>query len=466
MLNPFLNRIKLLLKSIKRIIRLKPHDESSTDGISDERYRRIFLSGGSTLIVKFVSIAINLITVPLTLSFLGAERYGLWMAISSIMALMAFADLGLGNGLLNVVSKAKGDKNNEEAKIAVSSTFFILLCISLLLLTLFFIAYPYINWVKVFNVKTEIAKIEAGPTVIALIIPMLINMPLGIVQRIQEGNQEGYKFQLFLILGSIISFLSILLCIYLKSSLPLLVLAYSIGPIIATVINGLIMFRKNYPFYRPRFHLFNLDVGKELLKVGLVFFILQIFTLLANASDNIILAQTMGASSVAQYEIVKKIFLFSMITQFIIQPLWPAFGEALAKGDMIWIKKTIKNALILSLGVNVIITLPLVLFGRQLISMWVGSAYMPSWSLLIGFFMFTLLANYGGVMSTFLNSGKLISKQTIIIALASISAIFLKIYLSLNIGISGIIWATVIGYSIFYVYPSYKLVFSFLNKKN
>ncbi len=69
-------------------------------GTSKERYRRILLSGGSALIVNFFSIIINFIIIPLTVNFLGQERYGLWMAITSLLALRSFSDLGLVNGLL------------------------------------------------------------------------------------------------------------------------------------------------------------------------------------------------------------------------------------------------------------------------------------------------------------------------------------------------------------------------------
>jgi len=85
--------------------------------------------------------------------------------------------------------------------------------------------------------------------------------------------------------------------------------------------------------------------------------------------------------------------------------------------------------------------------------------------LLIGFYVFILFANYGGVMSTFLNSGALVKKQLIILGLASVTSVFLKIVLSINFGVSGIIWATTIAYSIFYIIPSYKIAFNHLKNK-
>jgi O-antigen/teichoic acid export membrane protein len=459
------SKVSTIFSRLTHIISFKPHNIDTQQGISDERYRRILLTGGSTAIVKIFSATTNLITVPLTVNYLGAERYGLWMTISSIMALMSFADLGLGNGLLNAISRANGRNDINEAKIAVSSTFFMLLGIASILFAIFIILYPVISWQIIFNAQSDQAKNESGSTMFILVVSFLLNMPLGVVSRIQDGYQEGFKFQIWLIIGSIISLVGLLICIYLKTGLPWLVLAFSSGQLIAIFLNGIVLFFKSRRDLCPSFKNFDLGTGKDLVKEGIIFFMLGIFTLLGNSSDSIILSHTMSPEAVAGYEIVKKIFLFSMFSQFIIQPLWPAFAEAIEKRDIEWAKKTLRKGLFLSIGSGLIITLPLLIFGKQIIMLWVGQAYIPSWSLLLGFYFFVALANYGGVMSTFLNSGELLSKQTLFIGLASVSAVLLKIYLSFNFGVSGIIWATVISYAIFYVIPSHKIAFNYLKNK-
>lgn len=452
--------------SFKRIIQLKSHDQSSSLGVSDERYRRIILSGASTLIVKFVSVAINLITVPLTIHYLGAERYGLWMSISSIMALMNFADLGLGNGLLNAVATANGKSDISSAKVAVSSTFFILSLISLILFFLFIATYSFISWEKIFNVHERLAVKEAGPTMMVLVFTFLINIPLDVIQRIREGYQEGFKSQMWIMAGSLIGFIFLLICIKLKGGLPMLVCSYSSGAIIGLLLNGFFLFNKSHKELFPKVHNFSFDVGKQLIRLGLFFFVLQIFTLLANSSDDIIIAHIFGAKSVAGFEVVKKMFLFSMVTQFVIQPLWPAFAEASANGDIAWVKKTFKKIMVISLVLSCVTAFPLLLFGKHIITFWVGSNFLPSWALLTGFSAFILLANYGGVMSTFLNSNStLLKQQTLMIGLSAITAVLLKVFLATTIGISGIIWATVIGYSLFYIIPSYKLSIDFFRTK-
>ena len=455
MIKKKLNKIILFIYKIKNIFGFSTQDSSTLLGRSNEHFRRIFLTGGSTLIVKLFSASINLITVPLTVNYLGAERYGLWMAISSFMALMSFADLGLGNGLLNAISKADGRKNIEEVQTAVSSTFYMLLLISLLILTSFLITYPLVSWHLIFNAQSELAVEESGPTIFVLVIVFLINMPLGVVQRIHNGYQEGFKFQIWLIVGSLISLLGLLLCIYLELGLPWLVLAFSIGQLIAVILNGIFLFNKQRRELWPHFKYFNFSSAKTLIRVGLVFFILGVLTLLSNASDGIILAHTNGTAAVAGYEIVKKLFMFSMFTAFFITPLWPAFGEAIESGDVKWAKKTLKKVLKLSIISGIFFTLPFLIFGKQIIVIWVGEEYIPSWSLLIGFYIYIILNNYIGVMSTLINSSHLVKKLIFPMLLTALTGVILKFFLSLNFGVSGIIWATNIAWSIFFAIPCF-----------
>ena len=452
------------LHQIRSVLRFKPFDTSTDEGRSKERYRRVVLTAGSSFVSKGVTILTGLISVPLTVHYLGTERYGLWMTISSTIAFLTFADLGLGNGLLNAVSKANGLDNRSDAVTAVSSAFFMLLGIAFSLFAILWVIYPRVPWDRVFNVTSDIAIRESGPAMAILILTFLINMPLGIVRRIQMGYQEGYKNQLWLGAGAVLGLAGVLLVIYLKAGLPWLVLAISGGPLLATLMNGFFLFVYSRPWLFPKWKQFNLFASKNLAGVGLIFFLLQLFTVLGNFADNIVIAQVLGASAVASYAVIKKLFMIIQINQFIIQPLWPAFGEAMARKNYKWAKRTLIRTLKFSLSTGILAALPLLIFGKPIVSFWVGPELVPSSALLIGFFFWVFLVNYGGTMSVFLNSGSLVGKQCIFIGAAAISSILLQIILCGLWGVAGVIWATLIGYGLFYVIPAYRLAFGDLNK--
>lgn len=421
------------------------------------------LTAGSSFVSKGVTVLTGLISVPLTVHYLGTERYGLWMTISSTVAFLAFADLGLGNGLINAVSKANGLDDRADATVVVSSAFFMLSGIASFLFIIFWVVYPHVPWQRIFNVTSDVAIRESGPAMAILILTFLINMPLGVVQRIQMGYQEEYKNQLWLSGGAVLGLAGVLLVIYFKAGLPWLVLAMAGGPLLATLMNGIFLFVYFRPYLFPRWKHFNLATSKNLASVGLIFFLLQFFTVLGNSADNIVIAQVLGASAVAVYAVTKKLFMVTQINQFVIQPLWPAFGEAMARKHYKWAKLTLNRTLKFSLSTGMIAAFPLLIFGKPIISFWIGPKLVPSSALLIGFFFWVFLVNYGGTMSVFLNSSSLVSKQCIFIGVATISSVVLQVVLCELWGTAGVIWAIFIGYGLFYVIPAYRLAFGTLN---
>ena len=89
-------------KDILTIAFHKPFPTDTVEGRSMERRRRIVLTSFTALIGKVLHVALPLITIKITYSYLGVEVYGLWSAVTTFFALFAFSDLGLGNGLQTI----------------------------------------------------------------------------------------------------------------------------------------------------------------------------------------------------------------------------------------------------------------------------------------------------------------------------------------------------------------------------
>lgn len=447
---------------IRSFIQLSSFDTTTEEGRSKERYRRIAITTAASLISKCVSIFTTLISVPLTLNYLGVERYGLWMTISSVISMLAFADLGMGNGLLNAISEADGKNDRKSACMYVSSAFFILVAIATLILTVFASVYKYIPWQRVFNVTSDLAIQESGPAMAFLIVCFAISMPLGVAQRVYMGYQEDYKNQLWSILGAFIALGGVLLAIYLKAGLPWLVLAMSGGPVFALLISSIVLFYGSQRWLLPNWKSFNWSASKKIATIGAWFLILQTFTVIGTYSDNLVIAQALGASAVANYAVTQRLYSTAFISQYFITPLWPAFGEAMARADYSWARRTLNRILILSLGIGFVSALLLFVSAKPIIAIWAGSDLVPTTFLLIGFGFWLPLVGYIGTMSTFLNSGSLVREQVVFFSITSIMSVILKVVLVHQWQAAGAIWATVFAYGLFYVIPAGKLAYGSL----
>src|SRR6185436_13107214 len=112
--------------------RVRPRDLTSLAGDerSRERDRRIALTAVSSAAATGIGAVVSLITIPLTVRYLGTQGYGLWVTIASATALLSFADLGLSSGLVNAISETQATHDVRAARRFVASAFYLLVLIA------------------------------------------------------------------------------------------------------------------------------------------------------------------------------------------------------------------------------------------------------------------------------------------------------------------------------------------------
>lgn len=436
------------------LLQLTPFDVATEAGRSKERYRRAVLTALASGVARGAAVLTVLISVPLTVRYLGSERFGLWMTISSFTALLQFADLGMGNGLLNAISDANGRGDVAAARRYVASAFYLLSGIAAILLAAFAVAFPLIPWPRVFNVASTLAMKEASPATAALVVCLALNLPLGVVQRVQLGYQEGYASNLWQAAGSLFGLAGVLLVIYLRGGLTWLVLAMSGGPILGLSLNWVFEFGWSKPWLFPQRRFFRLAAAQRIAGAGLMFVILQVAAAVASSSDNLVIAQVLGAEAVTQYAVPMRMFsVLGVISSFFFLPLWPAYGEAVARRDIAWVKRTLVRSLLLTLMLCGVPAVVFTLMGRTIIRLWVGPQIQPAFHLLLGMGIWAVLGGLGNAAAMFLNGANILKFQAACGVTMASAALVLKIWLARSWGISGVIWATVIAYTIFAAIP-------------
>jgi O-antigen/teichoic acid export membrane protein len=443
-----------LTKQGAGIFRLKEFDTSTPEGRSRERYRRMALTALASAGARVITMATMLIAVPLTLHYLGSERYGMWMTISSIIAMLGLADFGMGLGLLNSISEAHGQDDRLAAERYVSSGFFMLSGVAALIVLVLAVAYPFIAWQRVFNVQSRQAIQEAGPAMAAFVLCFAANLPLGVVRNIQQGYQEGYFNNLWESAGKLMGLAALLLVIYAQAGLVWLVLALAGTPALALVCNNLELFGFRRPWLRPRFQKADGASAKKVMHAGLFFSLLQVCLILTYSSDNVIIAQFLGPEAVTQYAIPYQMFSLSLIIfNVILAPLWPAYSEALARGDLAWVRKALNRSLkfiLLSTGITSIL---LVVFGKILLNFWVGSKVSPSLLLNLPLGIWMVVLTLGSALSMVLNAANIFYFQIKFVFLTFVIAIILKCTFINKFGLPGMVWGTILSYVLFFIIP-------------
>lgn len=434
-----------------------PSDTSTAQGRAQERHRRIALSVISSAISQGVSIISSFIWIPIVISYLGSEMYGLIMTFVIGVSIFQFADLGIGNGLINIVSEAKGKDDYEDLKNSISTGFFVLSFIAIFIVLIFICIDSKISWIKIFNIKPSLLAIgNVNHIVFIFFICFALTLPLSVVQKVQIGLQKGFITNLCQLGGSLLTLIIIVSVVYYKAGTYLIIWAIAGVPVFVLLANNFFYWIFSEPSLKPSIHKITLSHTKRLFGIGWLFFVLSIAGALGFQSDSFILLHIFGPEKVALYVVVAKIFSVSpMILGYILMPLWPAYREALVREDYEWVKKTLIKSIKLGLAINIPSAIILVLFGSQIIKLWIGKDITPSLDLLLGFGIWTVMNGIVGPFAAFYNSANLIKFQITTSLMMGISNILISILLADLLGASGVIYGSIIALVLFTLLPCY-----------
>lgn len=422
------------------------------------RLRRAGATSVSTFAARLAGFGSFLLLVPLTVPYLGKERYGVWMTLLSLVALLGITNLGMGNALITLIARTDAAGDEQQAGRYVSTAVVLFVAISLILGVVAVATFPIIPWASVFNVSQGPLSTDASRAAAVLVAVYLIGIPVGIVTQIRLGYQEGYANAVWDVAGSILTVAAVVIVVASGWSLPVLVAAAAAAPLVSTACNFTILCRKR-PALRPRLRNAVRSQARVLLRFGGLYFVLQLAVIVGYSSDNFVAAQVLGPEAVTQYALPSRLALagISLIAIFIM-PLWPAYAEGLERHDAEWVLRTFRRSLVASTTVATLGAALFVAFGGPIVRLWSRGEVNPGRLLLMGLGAWLVLGSAGNALAAFLNAAQIVRLQVICASLMAVTNIILSVILARSIGIAGLIWGTVISYAVFVVIPYSVLV--------
>ena len=386
-------------------------------------------------------MATTLVIVPVVLNYLGHERYGVFATITAMVGLVGWADLGLGNGLLSEVAAAQGHDDSDSTARAVSTAFFALLGLAVVLGVLFLAVYPFVPWESIFNVSGDAAS-GVGAAAAAFAVGVLLALPLGVVQRAEIGMQEMFIANAWQVVGRLLGLAGVIIAVAVGASLPYLVLAIAVAPALALAGNGGELFFRRRRWLRPSLKRVDRDVAGALLRIGSLFFVLSIAIAVAYESDALVLTQILGPATVTTYAVTMRVFLVvPAFAGFVLTPLWPAYGEAISRGDTPWVRETLRRAVNGGLLLSVSGAVLLALVARPFIDVWAG--FRPPYLLVAAAAIWVVVMTLGAVLAAFLNGARVIRAQIVLALMMMIANLGLSILFTHLVGVSGVIWGSI-----------------------
>lgn len=307
-----------------------------------ERSARLARGVSSSLATRVITTTSPLLLIPLTITYLDADSYGVWMAATALTSMFLWADLGLGNTLMTRLSPAYASGNQLEVRALVRAAYKILIPVGVGAFVIVATLGRFIPWESLFNSR---ADSPVGPIAILCVGTFFLNVPASLVHRILYSTHAVPTSNWLQALGALLSVGGGAITVGVEAPSVVVVGAVLMAPVIVNLVATIVVLKK----------LGALNASAPSARVagmfssGLRFASLGIISAVALNSDFLIVAQLYGASEVAGYSVTARLFLaLGMIVTVVNTPLWPANAEALRRGDTSWVKRTTKTMSILS----------------------------------------------------------------------------------------------------------------------
>jgi len=425
----------------------------------------VFQGTASAVVSRILNIGVTVASVPLTVGYLGRERYGAWVTIATLVTFLSITDFGLASSLTNALGKAQAEDAREAGRRLVSSAVLTLSGIAGVVLLLGNLFAPQVAGFLFPNLQSAAARTEVVPAVEIALSIFALNLPLIVNARVLAAHQESALGNLWSIAGSVGGLIALLGVIWFHGSLRLLALGSFGFGFLANLGCAFWLFGRHKPWLRPHLAFVDPSLMKALFSDGWKFSIIGVGWMINWQTDNLVIARYLGASQVTPYAVTFSLFAIATGLQAIAYPsLWPAYTEAYAQRDYDWIHRTLRSNFVFSVLTTTAVIGVFTIFGADIIRLWAGAVAVPPLSVIIWMAIWRLMLSTLLVGSCLLNATGHLKGMTIYGTVTALLNLALSILFAQIYGIAGVIAATVIAFAVANYVPTFVEVRSVLKK--
>jgi O-antigen/teichoic acid export membrane protein len=397
--------------------------------------------------LRAVSTLVNFLLVPLTLNYLNPTRYGIWLTLTSVVNWVNVLDIGLGTGLRNKFAEAVANGDDDLARSYVSTTYAFITLIAVLAIGIFWAVSPMLHWAGILNTPPDM-EAELGSLAKIVFTFFCLRVVFGLIGTILLADQRPAMNSLLEVVTNGISLLVIyVLTKVLESSLFWLGFVISFSTVSVPLAANFWYFNRKYRKYLPTFRYVKVRFARELVSLGIQFFIIQMAGIVIFSSSNVIITQFFGPAEVTPFNIAFKYYgVASMAFLMILTPFWTAYTDAYVKKDTEWIRRT-NRKLKQSWLVMVFAVALMTVCADPVYSLWVGSQIHVPLSLSVSMALYVLIIGWSNIFAFFMNSTGKVRLQLWAAMIVAVVNIALSIILAKILGLrgTGVILATCIG---------------------
>ena len=379
---------------------------NSTDG----KHRSSLLQKNilASFLIKGWSAVIVFLLTPVTLKCLGEYTNGVWLTISSVMLWIDNLDIGLGNGLRNRLAIYMAHDDKLDARSLISSTFALLTFIIIPAMFIMIVLIWTCNTYSLFNVNNEVIN-NLDNVLTVKVVMVCSTFIFKLIGNFYMGMQLPAVSNMLVAVGQTLAYIGTLI-LYRSGSHSLLHIALvnTAAPLITYLIAYPVTFGFKYPELRPSMKLVNISEAKDVMAVGVQFFVIQISSVVLFMTSNLLISKLFDPSMVTPYGIAYRYFSVLLVAFTVIcMPFWNATTDAYERNDIEWIRRATRKLRILTIALFIGM-IAMIALSPLVYSIWIGPEVIVDIRLSIGVAVYIFILIYSMRYSYFINGiGKL-----------------------------------------------------------
>ena len=410
--------------------------------------------------ISRIGIAIvQIFTIRMLTSYLGEEKYAVYVILYSLLAWCNLSECGVGFSLQNYISESRAAQKDYSVYLKTAFQIIVILFITFLSIAFSFSSYLQNFLLSNYLHISEVKNVNIVLIIISIFIFLtFVNISIKILYAMQRGVIPNILQLVSYIISAIL-----IICLNKYSSdnsfIILALLCFSVPQILVMLIPFIKIFKSSFK------EIFVVD--REIFKIFLIravkFGGFAVMAASVLQIEYIVMAKTLDANSIATYNIFGKLFLFIVfVYSSVLTAFWPVSNELFNTGQYLKLKKLLFKYSILGILFTIIGIALIYIFKDYILKI-----LAPNLNINVSLLFFILFVIYyimrviSDTYAMFLQSINFLKIFWIYTPIQAVISILAQYFLSLKYGINGIILGLILSFIITAVwicpYKSYKI---------
>ncbi len=412
--------------------------------VGSERSLAVKRNAVGALVIKFFSLFIDFAKVPVLLTYLNQEHYGVFLTITSIVFWTHNFDFGLGTGLRYKLTRAVSLKDIEYGRQLVSTAYISMTVIMGLTLIIFAPIIILLNWNSILNTKID-TNCDLILCVLLVLVVFLTQFVLELISIVLQSYQRAAISTLFKPLANLLTlFVIVAIRLFSTDSLLWACISMTVPVVVVLLLANIYCFSKRYKEISPSFLYYNRESLRDIYSLGIKYFLSQLSSLFIFNTTSFLLTFLINPQATTVFNTAYTYFgVIVMFNTMAMQPIVAAITDAYVNNDSNWIKHCFKRINILSILLT-FASLTMLLISQFVFHIWVGDKIIVPWNVSIVLTLFFVLNIWSTPYINFLSG---VGKMNIMMILSfgkiilyfPVSILFIQLF-----GICGIVWAIIL----------------------